>query len=278
VPPQGPPVEAELTDSQQRTAFAGDPTAKHAARYLHVQRALPPLGSDLDPDHSITLSRPSPELESLTFVHASVEMPTTAISVSSHMAAISAQTQVSTNTSWESEPHPAEPSAEGRKTVLGWLASRVSLYGAAELAGSITAAIGIGLTGLLYPNAAAVGLVGTMSENVGLYAALFYSAMSGATRSLAAEGKSHTLQTRAEVVGNLVAQFGMAEVFDSLLIRPALIGSGGVVGWYLGEHLLGQGAVAMATGAFGCKVVADVVYWSMVEATGAALSKVEKKN
>ena len=102
--------------------------------------------------------------------------------------------------------------------------------------------------------------------------------MRGATRALEAEGKSHTWQTRAEVAGKLVAQFGMAEVFDSLLIRPALMGSGGVVGWYLGEHLLGQGAVAMATGALGCKLIADVIYWSMVEATGVALSKVEKKN
>lgn len=34
----------------------------------------------------------------------------------------------------------------------------------------------------------------------------------------------------------------------------------------------------MATGALGCSLVADVMYWSMVEATGVALNKAKKED
>jgi hypothetical protein len=161
-----------------------------------------------------------------------------------------------------------EPGKEAERTAFRrWFVDRVALYGTAEIAGSVTAAIGIGLTGLLYPNSVAVGIIGTVTENIGLYSALLYGAMRRAGRLLEAQDKSHTWQTRAEVVGTLVFQFGIAEICDSLLIRPALMGCGAAVGYYLGEHLLGQGSFAMVTGAVMCKFVADVIYWSIVEAT-----------
>jgi hypothetical protein len=163
------------------------------------------------------------------------------------------------------------------KGFVGWLTNRITLYGGAELTGSVTAGIGIALTSILYPSSAAIGIIGTACENLGLYSVLLYNAMNTATRELEQRGESHTWKTRSEVAGKLVAQFGVAEICDSLFIRPALMSSGSAVGYYLGQHLLGHGPLAMAVGAGACKLVADVIYWSMVEATGAVIKKVENK-
>jgi hypothetical protein len=264
-----PPPDLPQTD-QDNTSPTARPEELQSALYLYIA----PLQQHSDDSRTIT-APPIPS-DALVFAPLPYESTRSSDSEREGRAAIAPHV-ASTKLSLQTEPGRSQRDQTEQKTVLGWLASRVALYGTAELTGSATAAIGIGIASAVYPHSAAVGIIGTLSENLGLYSVLLYSAMRDATRQLEKEGRSHTWKSRFDVGTKLVAQFGVAEVFDSLLFRPFLMSSGSAVGWFLGEHLLGQGFMAMAAGALGCKLVADVIYWSMVEATGAVITKAEER-
>ncbi|HEV7707624.1 MAG TPA: hypothetical protein VGP16_05475 [Asanoa sp.] len=114
--------------------------------------------------------------------------------------------------------------------VRDWLAR----YAPAEAAG-ITGAL-LAAAAVDSPGAAAIA--GTVGENVGFYAMIF-------VRDLRAGGRP------AQVVRDMVVEFGPAEVLDTLLVRPAAI--------YLATRALGTTTAGVVAG----KVAADAVFYTI---------------
>lgn len=154
-----------------------------------------------------------------------------------------------------------------------WIWSRIKRYGPAEVAGTITAALGVATATVLFDSPVWIAVIGTLSENVGFYSVIFFNELRSASERLAAQGKTPSLRSRLHVVGSTCLTFGVAESVDSLLTRPTLLGLGGIIGEFLGQLAGGSGQIAMGLGAFVCKFAADLVYYSMVEMQGVAVHK-----
>ena len=85
---------------------------------------------------------------------------------------------------------------------------------------------------------AAIAVAGTLGENVG-----FYGMMLG--REIAQRG----LRTLSPIIHDLMLEFGLAEVLDCLLLRPALM--------YIGQMLAPNTALGVVAG----KLVADLIFY-----------------
>jgi hypothetical protein len=114
--------------------------------------------------------------------------------------------------------------------VRDWLAR----YAPAEAAG-ITGAL---LAAAAADSAGAVAVAGTVGESVAFYTMIF-------VRDLRAGGRP------AQVVRDMVVEFGPAEVLDTLLVRPAAI--------YLATRALGTATTGVIAG----KVAADAVFYTI---------------
>ncbi len=95
----------------------------------------------------------------------------------------------------------------------------------------------------------AMALCGTWVGNIGYFGYLLVADIIYAKRYLHGKGKQYTSNTFAKNIKALVAEFGIAELADSLFIRPALM-------YYLpfltGHFLLG---VMLA------KLIADITFY-----------------
>lgn len=157
-----------------------------------------------------------------------------------------------------------------------WIWSRIKRYGTAEVTGTITSAIGVATSTLVFDTPVWIAIIGTLSENIGFYSVIFFTEFRADNLRLAAEGKTPSWSSRLHVLASLYATFGLAESVDSLFSRPALLGLGGITGEIIGRVAGGTGQISMGVGAFLCKFAADIIYYSMVEIPGATLSRISR--
>ncbi len=113
-------------------------------------------------------------------------------------------------------------------------------YGPSEIAGTIFAVGGLHGARLLGLSEITSAYVGAMGENLG-----FYSVM------LMRELREHKLR---DALARMLVEFGPAEVLDTLLLRPLVMG--------LGAHWLGD-----LPGALLGKLLGDVFFYIPVIAT-----------
>ncbi len=66
-------------------------------------------------------------------------------------------------------------------------------------------------------------LVGTWFGNIGYFGTIFLTDIFNTNRELALKNKSYTLKTFGLNVRALFVEFGIAEFFDSLFVRPMLM-------------------------------------------------------
>jgi hypothetical protein len=124
-------------------------------------------------------------------------------------------------------------------------------YLPAEVAGTICAVTSAYVAYLITGDRAVAAISGTLGENVG-----FYGAMAVAEFRRQARVTIGGRQVRAwRTVRVLFAEFGPAEVLDSLLVRP--------VAMYVGPFLTG----GMASGSLVGKLMADAVFYAVAIAS-----------
>ncbi|WP_127473086.1 hypothetical protein [Microbacterium sulfonylureivorans] len=145
----------------------------------------------------------------------------------------------------------AEPALR-RRGIVFW----ITRYLPAEIVGTAAMVMaGLGVT-LWSDNAAIIALAALLGEVVGFYAVLaatIYLEQAPITRSRrAAVGRTGML---------LVAEFGVAELLDTLLLRPALLMAGI---WLFADPMWG-----LLVG----KVVADVIFYAIAAGAFTITSK-----
>jgi hypothetical protein len=138
---------------------------------------------------------------------------------------------------------PSAPSAEKqRRGIVFWIVR----YLPAEIVGTAAMVIaGIAVTALT-DNAALIAVAALLGEIVGFYVVLAVTIYAEQT---------HVAATWRTAVGRtsmlLIAEFGVAELLDTLLIRPVAL--------MLGVWLLGDPMWGLLAG----KVVADVIFYAV---------------
>lgn len=111
-------------------------------------------------------------------------------------------------------------------------------YLPAELVCTVTGLLGAWAAFALTGSPAAVAVAGTLGENVG-----FYGMMLG--HEIAHRG----MRSLSPIIRDLMLEFGLAEMLDCLLLRPALM--------YAGQMLAPNTALGIVAG----KLVADIVFY-----------------
>ena len=111
-------------------------------------------------------------------------------------------------------------------------------YLPAELVCTVTGLLGAWAAAVLTGSPAAIAVAVTWGENVG-----FYGMMLG--REIAQRGK----RSLSPIIYDLILEFGLAEALDCLLLRPALI--------YAGQMLGPNTAIGVVAG----KLVADLIFY-----------------
>lgn len=117
-------------------------------------------------------------------------------------------------------------------------------YLPAEVAGTVCSVVGAYLAFHALTDRAVAALAGTMAENLG-----FYAVMAAVEWRRQAAGPPAGRGRAARTAAALFAEFGVAEAFDSLVVRPLCL--------YLGPFLTGGIATGSALG----KVMADVIFY-----------------
>ncbi|MDB4890950.1 MAG: hypothetical protein JWL61_2805 [Gemmatimonadetes bacterium] len=121
-------------------------------------------------------------------------------------------------------------------------------YGFAEVAGLVTALVGSSVVFALTGNDVAAAYGAVLGENVGFYGLILAREFTRDARVAHARGESYDLINVVRTAGDLMFEFGPAELLDSLLIRPAAIG--------FGMHFLGR-----PWGVVVGKLAADVLFY-----------------
>lgn len=123
-------------------------------------------------------------------------------------------------------------------------------YIPAEILGTIMALICsfavFGLTG----NLIATAYAGTIGENTGYYGFMSAREIIRSRRHHKANNKEYTIISFLKNIRNLMMEFGLSEVFDSILIRPFFM--------YLFPTLLGN----ITWGILAGKVAADIIFYA----------------
>jgi hypothetical protein len=96
-------------------------------------------------------------------------------------------------------------------------------YGPAELLSLLATLGAAAATAQAGGTRVAVSLAATWAGNVAYFGLLLLQDMRHARRQLAAQGQAYSLASFGRNVRALVVEFGVAEVLDSFLIRPALM-------------------------------------------------------
>ncbi len=96
-------------------------------------------------------------------------------------------------------------------------------YGLAELISLISTITSSWLTFQFTKNELTTALVATWVGNIGYFGTIFIQDTILAINQLHKNGKKYSAQTFYKNASALFIEFGIAELFDSLLIRPALM-------------------------------------------------------
>ncbi len=96
-------------------------------------------------------------------------------------------------------------------------------YGLAELISLTSTIVSSWLAFQYTKNNLTTALVATWVGNIGYFGTIFIQDTILAVNQLQKSGKKYSLQTFYKNVCALFVEFGIAELFDSLLIRPALL-------------------------------------------------------
>jgi hypothetical protein len=118
-------------------------------------------------------------------------------------------------------------------------------YWLAEVIGLATALLSVLLTRQLGGSMLAAAVIAPWGENIGYYGTMLVREL----RSESRQQQRSTLAVALLSVRNIAIEFGPAELFDTLLVRPALM--------YAGPQLVGSLAFGIVIG----KVAADVVFY-----------------
>jgi hypothetical protein len=139
-----------------------------------------------------------------------------------------------------------------RSRIIRRLAEWGRRYAPLEIFSTLTALAGAGIAALVTTNAVAIAYAGAWSENIGYYGYAFAREMVWAKRAntVASDGMTGSRLVRAHgVMKTLLWEFGVAEVLDSFLVRPACM--------YAAVRLIGSLGPGIVVG----KLIADVVFY-----------------
>jgi hypothetical protein len=122
-------------------------------------------------------------------------------------------------------------------------------YGPAELLSVLATLVAAGFAFRVTRSYAATALAGTWAGNVAYFGCLLALDVRQAYRQRRAVGLGYTWRTLGRNLRALLVEFGLAEVFDSLLIRPALM------------YYLPKAVGSLAGGILLAKVLADITFY-----------------
>jgi hypothetical protein len=118
----------------------------------------------------------------------------------------------------------------------------------AEIAGTALAVIASAAVRALVDNEVAAAYAAVIGENIGFYGVIIARDVAAARAAARANGRDLSTKDALAVTGDLMIEFGPAEVFDSALVRPLMIG--------IGTRWLGPG-IGVVVG----KLAADVLFY-----------------
>jgi len=144
-------------------------------------------------------------------------------------------------------------SSERRRQISGRLSEWARRYAPLEILSVLSALAGAGIASLLTTNAVAIAYAGAWSENVGYYGYAFAREMKWIGRADPTVADSLLpLRSRAySAVKALVWEFGVAELLDSFVIRPACM--------YTAVALIGNLGAGIIVG----KLVGDIAFYGI---------------
>ena len=117
----------------------------------------------------------------------------------------------------------------------------------------------------LTDNRIATALISTWAGNIGYFGSIILFDVIRTQKLLAGEGRRYTVSTFGKNIKALAVEFGLAEVVDTLLVRPALM-------YYMPIWLND-----MAIGSVVAKIAADVTFY-VPAIIGYELSKKKMRN
>jgi len=124
----------------------------------------------------------------------------------------------------------------------------IKRYGPAEIVGTMGAYLGAFLAYNFSNNKIIAAYSATMGENLGFYGTIFFRELRTEFRLAKQDHEKYKIKDLLRTMANLFIDFGPAEALDSLIIRPASIGTGV---YFLGEK----------AGVIVGKLAADVTFY-----------------
>jgi hypothetical protein len=125
----------------------------------------------------------------------------------------------------------------------------IKRYLPAEILSFALTIVAVLTTSLFTQNKVAIALWGTWAGNVGYFGYILAADIIVARKAVNEAGGQYSFKTFLKNIRALFAEFGLAEVFDSLLIRPALM-------YYL-PIFLGD----LVSGTIVAKLIADLTFY-----------------
>ncbi|TGE23095.1 hypothetical protein [Hymenobacter metallicola] len=122
-------------------------------------------------------------------------------------------------------------------------------YGPAEVLSILATLAAAGLTFQLTGSYVSTALAGTWAGNAAYFGYILALDIWQTRRQLRAAGRAYSAHTLGRNLRALVVEFGLAEVFDSLLIRPALM------------YYLPKAVGSLSGGILLAKILADVTFY-----------------
>ena len=99
----------------------------------------------------------------------------------------------------------------------------IKRYGLAEIISLTATVVGSWLTFELTKSNISTALVATWVGNIGYFGTILIQDIQLAIEQLRANGKEYSVETFYQNVRALFVEFGVAEIFDTFLIRPTLL-------------------------------------------------------
>ena len=99
----------------------------------------------------------------------------------------------------------------------------IKRYGLAEIISLTATVLFSWITFELTKNNITTALIATWTGNVGYFGTILIQDIQLAIGTLRSKGKAYSLETFYQNVRALFIEFGVAEIFDTFLIRPALL-------------------------------------------------------
>lgn len=96
-------------------------------------------------------------------------------------------------------------------------------YGLAEIVSLVTTLLASLLVFQWTGNKAGTAFAGTLGGNIGYFGTILATDILQTRKKLGAEGKRLTIRILLKILRALLIEFGIAEMLDTLFIRPALL-------------------------------------------------------